>query len=131
MQARRIYYHWPNTQISLGIFNPLSDRQLLVLNVDLAHCRMVITPQVPDVVEHLGAASVIASDKTGTLTQNRQTAEHVWVGGAFHTAASLLPAPDVIAGAAASSITSERVFVASTVSKYLCKCLNIALIAMQ
>ena len=43
----------------------------------------------PGVIEALGAATVLCSDKTGTLTQNRMTVDRVSVGGVEHSLSSL------------------------------------------
>lgn len=52
----------------------------LALSAKHMYSKNVLVKGMPS-VENLGSTTVIASDKTGTLTQNRMTVQHAWYDG--------------------------------------------------
>ena len=96
-------HFWRDTILSLGIIIALVPEGLLptlTLSLVLAAQRLarknVLIRHLPS-VETLGSVSVICTDKTGTLTENRMRASRVVLGLAALDAAALAARPDLVA----------------------------------
>jgi sodium/potassium-transporting ATPase subunit alpha len=88
---------WKDFIFAIGIIVAMVPEGLLptlTLSLVLATQRMarrsVLIRYLPS-VESLGSTTVICTDKTGTLTENRMTATRLFLGGALYSASAIEP----------------------------------------
>ncbi|GBF90642.1 p-type atpase [Raphidocelis subcapitata] len=71
---------------------PATVTSLLTLTALRLRDRRVLIKRT-DIIENLGVATIIASDKTGTLTQNRMSVGNVWANQELHDGSHFQPPP--------------------------------------
>ena len=97
---------------------PATVTSMLVLTANRMRSLNVLVKKT-DIIETLGSASRICSDKTGTLTQNKMTVMNVWVNRQFKSAADLANSVPLARHSAASAhlARSSRLKQKSTISR--------------
>eukprot|EP00210_Caulerpa_lentillifera_P004439 g4236.t1 len=81
----------------------------LALTAKRMHAKNVLVKNLK-AVETLGSTAVIASDKTGTLTQNRMTVQHCWYDGNICKIPAAKNRPQLEAALAAGHQTGHQIF---------------------
>lgn len=83
---------------------PVATTVTLAIGVSRMARRNAVLRSLP-AIETLGSTTVIGSDKTGTLTENRMTVESIWEAGHLHEMVDGLPASHVLSSQSALHLT--------------------------